>query len=251
MYNVAMKRKYEIAVISRGAFARTVRIYAPKKADRAVIMHDGQNVFCDAEATYGKSMKAIETLKSCGVKNTAVIGVDAGPAREEFYMPFPAETGEKRGGKCALYCEYLSKTLLPYLDKRFGFKKYAMFGSSCGALATMYYASLGDERFKAYAMLSTPLFSADNAHANFLSSAKFDSRAYYVVYAGGNEQVALPDSDAQNVSQAFVDDAFALTNALRKSGATDVTTTINGPAVHDETAWIPLEREFFKRFGEI
>ena len=71
-----MKRKYEIAVISKNGYARTVRIYAPKSADRAIIMHDGKNVFYDEDAVYKKSWRALDALKSAGVKNTAIIGVD-------------------------------------------------------------------------------------------------------------------------------------------------------------------------------
>ena len=88
-----MKRKYEIAVLSKGAYARTVRLYVPQKADRAIIMHDGQNVFYDEDAAYKKSWRAIDALKAAGVKNTAIIGIDSvGATRYDDYLPFPTSS---------------------------------------------------------------------------------------------------------------------------------------------------------------
>lgn len=57
------KRDYEIVVLSKGAFARTVRVFSPKKADRAILMHDGQNAFRDGDAAYYMSWRALDALK--------------------------------------------------------------------------------------------------------------------------------------------------------------------------------------------
>lgn len=253
-----MKRKYEIAVISKGSFARTVRIYSPKNADRAIIMHDGQNVFYDEDAAYKKSWRALDVLKECGIKNTAIIGVDSiGATRFDDYMPYPFDLSDyglqKGGGKANIYADYLEQTIVPYLDKRFGYKFYGMLGSSAGAAATLCFAERKNSKFKAYGFFSIPLFMCKKDYDGFFSSATFDTSASYYIYAGGCETVGnIADNRMQTeVSQMFVDDAVTLTNALRTAGVKNLRLQIDNPSVHDEVCWRAPERTFFEAFAEI
>ncbi len=251
-----MKRKYEIVVLSKGPFARTLRIYAPKKADRAIVMHDGQNVFYDSDAAYGKSWRALDILKACAIKNTAIVGIDSTATREDDYLPFPIEFDDpnkpKTGGKADAYMEFLEKTVIPYLDKRFSFKFYGMLGSSAGALATLHFAKRKNERFKAYGMYSTPLFVSPVAFDGYLKSASFDPDAFYHVYSGGNETTGeTPSELADKETQLFVDDVFTLTNALRKGGAKNIRLDMINSAVHDETSWRVQETLFFSEFAAL
>lgn len=250
-----MKRKYEIAVLSKGGFARTVRIFAPKKADRAIIMHDGQNVFYDRDATFKKSWRALDVLKELGIKNTAIIGIDSTPTREYDYLPFPSELERydipQMGGGADAYMEYLETIILPYLDKRFGFKKYAMLGSSAGALATLYFAARRNHKVTAYGLFSTPLFVSAAAFKQFFDSASFDSNALYHVYCGGNEGTLKGEELKALESDLYVQDAFTLTQALRKSKAQAIHVDIINTATHDEINWRTPERKFFKLFAEL
>ncbi len=250
-----MKRPYEVVILSRGDFARTVRIYAPKKADRAIIMHDGQNVFRDCDASYGKSWRAIDIMKETGAKNTAVIGIDSVDAtRMDDYLPFPSELDKYGvkigGGKANIYSDYLENTVLPYLDKRFGFAFYGMLGSSAGALATIDFAARKNSRFKAYGMFSTPIFVSPAAYGKFFNSATFDAAAAYYVYVGGSESEDAGEFSSL-VPQAYVDSAFLVTNMLRKSGATNIDLMLKNTAVHDEVHWRVPEKEFFEIFSKL
>ena len=251
-----MKRKYEIAVLSKGGFARTVRIYAPKKADRAIIMHDGQNVFYDSDATFKKSWRALEILNSLGIKNTAVIGIDSTPTRDYDYMPFPTELDKygipQTGGGADAYMEYLDTIILPYLNKRFGFKQYAMLGSSAGALATLYFAARKNPLVKAYGLFSTPLFVSPAAFNKFFESATFDDGALYHVYCGGNEGTGEISEELKSLeSDMYVQDAFTVTQALRNSNVQTIHVDIINTASHDEVNWRTPARKFFKLFSEL
>lgn len=250
-----MKRKYEIAVLSKGGFARTVRIYAPKSADRAIIMHDGQNVFYDEDATYKKSWRALDALKAENIKNTAIIGIDSTATREYDYMPFPSELSDygmpTTGGKADAYMEYLEEIIIPYLDKRFGFKFYGMLGSSNGGLATLYFAARKNPRVRAYGMFSTPLFVSPAAFNKFFESATFDSTAYYKIYTGGSEVTTDKPELMSIEQQMFVTDSYTLTDELRKSGVKNLDLTVTNTAIHDELAWRVPEQDFFKKFSQI
>lgn len=249
-----MKRKYEIAVISKDGFARSVRIFAPKKADRAIIMHDGQNVFREEDAVYKKSWRACDLLKKLGIKNVAVIGVDCAPTREFDYMPFPSELtdrGVNCGGRADAYMDYIENMLVPYLDKRFGFKSYAMLGSSAGGAATLYFASRCNPRFSVYGMYSTPLFVSSHAYTEFFKTATFPKEAAYFVYAGGSERTASDKNLADLEPDLFVSDAYKVTDAVRKSGAKDVFLTVINSGLHDETAWREVFPQLLSYFSNL
>lgn len=250
-----MKRKYEIAVLSKGGFARTVRIYAPKHADRAIIMHDGQNVFYDEDATYKKSWRALDVLKAESINNTAIIGIDSVKTRDFDYMPFPSELDKygipTKGGKADAYMAYLNDIIIPYLDKRFGFKFYGMLGSSNGALATLYFAAKKHQRIKAYGLFSTPLFASPAAFGKFFDEVSFDKNAYYKVYTGGSEVTTDKPELMELEQQMFVTDSYTLTDVLRKNGVTDLDLTVTNTAGHDEIAWRAPEQEFFKKFSKM
>ena len=248
-----MKRKYEIAVLSKGDYARNVRIYAPKGADRAVIMHDGQNVFYDDEAAYKKSWRVLDILKRCGAKNTAVIGIDCTDTRIDDYLPFPIEFEQyglpKGGGKTDIYCDYIYSTVLPYLEKRFNFKHYAMLGSSAGSTATLYYAARKDPRIKAYGLFSPPLFLCPAAFDKFLNETEYDSSALYFVYCGGSE-TADAGEYSKLVPDLYIDSTYALIKSLRRGGAKSVRVRLENEAVHDEISWRKPELEFYDDFSK-
>ncbi|MDE6293291.1 MAG: hypothetical protein K2L88_01560 [Clostridiales bacterium] len=253
-----MKRKYEIAVLSKGGFARTLRIYAPKSADRAIIMHDGQNVFYDDDATYKKSWRALDVLKAAGIKNTAIIGIDSTNVTRSYdYLPFPPETAATYGiklvgGNADVYMDYIEQIVLPYLDKRFGFKFYGMLGSSAGGLATLYFASRKNAKLKAYGMFSTPLFVSPEAFGKFFETASFDKDAYYKIYTGGSEHTGeVPPELKDKEAQLFVTDSYSITDALRRSGVKNLDLTVVNTAGHDELAWREPEKDFFKVFSKM
>ncbi|MCH5158013.1 MAG: hypothetical protein J1F33_02330 [Clostridiales bacterium] len=247
-----MKRKYEIAVLSMGDYARTLRIYAPKSADRAIIMHDGQNVFYDEDAAYKKSWRTLDLIKECGAKNTAIIGIDCTETRLDDYLPFPIELeqfGKKAGGNTDVYCDYISSTVFPYLEKRFNFKHYAMLGSSAGSTATLYYAAKKDPKIKAYGLFSPPLFLCPSAFDKFLNETKFDSAASYYVYVGGKE-TADAGEYSKLIPDLYVDAAHILVKGLRRGGATSIRARLENDAVHDEVYWRKPALEFISDFSK-
>lgn len=251
-------RKYEIVVLSKGGYARTVRIYAPKNADRAVIMHDGQNVFYDEDASFKKSWRALDALKECGIKNTAIVGIDSVAAtRDDDYMPFPTELTRYgvpvTGGKANIYADFIEQTVIPYLDKRFGFGIYGMLGSSAGALISLYFAARGNARVKAYGLFSTPLFVSPAAFSDFLDKTTFNRADMFRVYCGGSETSGEYDDPeiTKAIPQLFVDDAFTVTNVLRKNGVENLFLSMENTSVHDETCWRKPEKAFLKAFSAL
>lgn len=245
-------RKYEVVVLSMGAFARTLRIYSPKNADRAIIMHDGQNAFYDSDASFGKSWRMLDCLKSQNIKNTAIIGIDSTPTRDYDYMPFPSELEEygmkTMGGGAKLYADFIDSIVIPYLNNRFGFKRYAMLGSSAGALITLYFAARQNTQVSAYGTFSTPLFVSPKAFNDFFINSSFSPESYYQIYTGGNEctdEINHPEL----MKDMFVSDACVLIQQLRKHGCKNVSLSIDANGTHEEPCWRESAARFAKMFA--
>lgn len=235
-------RKYEIVVLSKGAYARTVRIYSNKHADRAVVFHDGKSVF---EGDGG--LHAIELVRSVKAKNVAVVAIDC--VSTDDYIPFAVENDDAHaGGKTDEYRDFILQTLIPYLDRRFKFDFYAMAGIGLSAAATLYIAASKSERLRAYGLFSTPLFFCPRAFDEFLSGASFDKSALYSVYTGGSER---PDGLPEQISQAFVSDSFKTVNALRLSGVKDLTFSLDNLGTYDNSSRLPHIKKFITDFNSL
>ncbi len=231
-----MKRNHEIVVLSKGAYARTLRIYSPKKATRAIITHDGISAF-ERDGIF-------DLLKRCA-KNTAFVAIDAAPSRLDDYFPFRTENPNYSetafGGNAERYRDYFFGTVLPYLDKRFGYAEYAMLGYGAGAAATLYFAAAehAHPHVTAYGILCAPLFVAPESFSEFLNGAKFADARYYVYSDKSNfreQTITAPDA-------LYSASAVSIAAALQRCGVRRVSLEINNVAPDRPDA--PLLPHFF------
>lgn len=212
-----MKRKYEIAVISKGDFAKTIRIYNAKKADTAIIALDCQSFFT------GDAAKTV--FSACKRKKLALIGVDGSDGKFYEFLPFESENTVNGlppcGGGADALADYLTTALVPYLDKRFGFKRFAVFGRSLSSAAALYTAQKGSGLIFAYGLSDAPLFISPSAFDKLLKSSKPDSARYYI-YCTANAEY-LPENIPQ---KAYAASAVAIAAALADNDIQNITLDI-------------------------
>jgi enterochelin esterase-like enzyme len=149
---------------------RAVHVYVPASFEEnpsapypLVLMHDGQNIFSDQRATYGRSWRAgpiMDALIDQGkIPEAILVAVDFVDRFYE-YTPshdpsFPERTG---GGR--RYVEFLVKELLPKLRQTLGARlkdgpdAMVMIGSSLGALISLLAAELYPDVFRRVAAMS-------------------------------------------------------------------------------------------------
>ena len=140
-----INENFEIPQLGR---QRRVWIYLPadyqssKNKYPVIYMHDGQNLFDDYTASFGKWGVDDILDKLPAQKQCIVVGIDHGGSyRLAEYDPFDSKYGSGQGKE---YVDFLVKTLKPYIDNHYRTKPDArhttVAGSSLGGLISMYAA---------------------------------------------------------------------------------------------------------------
>lgn len=113
-----------------------------------ILMHDGQNLFEDEEAAYGRSWRLLSQIHDEQFPKVRVIGISNNQkdhGRLDEYSPFKcsdefginAGFGLDVGGKGDLYLDWIFQKLLPELKKHIKFTDVYMGGSSMGGYISL------------------------------------------------------------------------------------------------------------------
>ena len=156
-----------------GEHTRKAYVYLPAsyKKDRlarypVMYMFDGHNIFCDEDATYGKSWGMEKFMDETG-KELIIVGVECnheGNSRLQEYSPinFENATLGKVKAKGSVYMNWLVNTLKPYIDSEYRTlpdrKNTIIAGSSMGGLMALYGATVYNHIFQRAACLSPSLW---------------------------------------------------------------------------------------------
>lgn len=129
---------------------RTLRIYLPpsygsdtRRRYPVLYMHDGQNLFDAATASYGTEWNIDEVadrlVRQGDMEEVIVVGIDNTADRIAEYTP--CCDPKHGGGKLNAYADFVAKTVKPWVDKQYrtkpGRQHTAVMGSSLGGLASI------------------------------------------------------------------------------------------------------------------
>ena len=179
------KRLVTIPQLS-GEMKRRVYLYLPdsyqKEPDKrypVLYMFDGHNVFFDADATYGKSWGMRDYMRK-SKKQLIIVAVECnheGNSRLQEYSPYNFDA-PKLGpikGRGAVYMNWLTKTLKPYIDSNFRTlpdrDNTLIAGSSMGGLMALYGVCAYNHVFSRAACLSPSLWVDANQAMHMISKA--------------------------------------------------------------------------------
>jgi predicted alpha/beta superfamily hydrolase len=169
-----------------GEMKRRVYLYLPdsyqKEPDKrypVLYMFDGHNVFFDADATYGKSWGMRDYMRK-SKKQLIIVAVECdheGNSRLQEYSPYNFDA-PKLGpirGKGAVYMNWLTKTLKPYIDSNFRTlpdrDNTLIAGSSMGGLMALYGVCAYNQVFCRAACLSPSLWVDANQAMQMIAKA--------------------------------------------------------------------------------
>jgi predicted alpha/beta superfamily hydrolase len=231
---------------------RTAYVYLPvgyEKEERrypVIYMFDGHNLFCDEEATFGKSWGLSDYLDktSTPLIVAAVECNHKGNSRLSEYSPVSFTFhGEKIVGKGKKYMDWLTGTFKPFIDEHYltlpDRANTYIGGSSMGGLMTLYALANYNSYFSKGAALSPSLWVEGENLPAFMARGKYGKDSVlYMDY--GSKEFANHSPQRQ---------AFCKAYTLLVEKGVFVTARVVPFGVHSESSWeaqIPL---FLKVFG--
>lgn len=172
---------------------KTIRVYltesmlSSKSRHPVLYMHDGQNLFDDATASFGVSWHVKEALRETiheGVMPWIVVGIDSeSEDRWDEYAPYPCDAfamsvKQKKipeGGKATAYVDFLVQTLKPWIDEQYPTlpDETAIAGSSMGGLVSVYGAIRHPSVFRQVGAFSPAWWFHAESSREMLEAAAF------------------------------------------------------------------------------
>lgn len=195
---------------------RKIWLYLPNDYNSAtnknypvIYMHDGQNLF-DQNTSFSGEWKVDETLaalQSQGKQGVIIVGIEnGGSERLNEYSPWV--NSKYGGGQGDEYIEFIKNTLKPYIDSNFRTKKDAentgLFGSSMGALISIYGAAKYPETFGKVGVFSPSVWFAKAEVLNFIKSKNFKKTPLRLYFLAGTNESPTMVKDMKSVRKVFL-----------------------------------------------
>lgn len=183
---------------------RFISVYTPAgykengKSYPVLYMHDGQNVFHDADAIGGASLGLEEYLDDRRLE-VIVVAIDQNSAeRKNEYCPwvngqysrkFLAEGSTGFGGNGELYMKYIAEKLKPLIDKKYRTieNHTAMAGISMGGLISAYAACRYPQTFSDIRIFSSAFYANQEEMENLLKTADLSGINSFYMDCGTDE----------------------------------------------------------------
>ncbi|MDO4198691.1 MAG: alpha/beta hydrolase-fold protein [Erysipelotrichaceae bacterium] len=194
--------RLEITIEPLSDELRNLTVYVPDKEGKrrkrypVLYMMDGQNIFFDDEATYGKSWGMFDYLSEHHIP-LIVVGIDSSRNPDNTrlceYSPYSYNDFKfgKVKGKGKEMVEWIIDELKPYIDKKYPTKKdrhnTMIGGSSMGGLISYYALLKHNDVFSKAACLSPSLWVNNKKLVALAKKVKIDpDTAMYLDY--GSEE---------------------------------------------------------------
>jgi predicted alpha/beta superfamily hydrolase len=222
---------------------RRIWIYLPadyqnsRKYYPVLYMHDGQNLF-DEYTAYSGEWGIDETLDEIHGA-CIVVGIDNSSTRRlnEYNVNTSNRFGQGEGRQ---YLEFITKTLKPYIDKKFRTlstrQSTFMAGSSMGGLISLYAGLYYPHVFGGLGIFSPAFSVAQSLPVQTLQSMKKAGRQQqkYFFYAGGAE------------SESMVRDMLNIFQIVHRYNKGAMKAVIRSEGEHNEARWRLEFKEFYK-----
>lgn len=227
---------------------RTVRVYLPVGYDDAtdaypvLYMHDGQNLYRDADASFGTSWSIADHLDQTA-RGLIVVGIDCcqeGFGRLNEYSPWVNPTvgqellgvNEPFGGEGGAYIDWIVRELKPLIDRKYRTitDDTAMAGSSMGGLISTYAACVYPKVFRRVAAVSSAYWFSQTELETLIRQSDLSAVERFYMDVGTCE------GDSAEGRARYVNSSQAVYELL-KTKAQQVRFTIAEGAQHNEAAW--------------
>ena len=236
---------------------RSVFVYLPtnyensKKSYPVIYMFDGQNLFFDEMATYGKSWGMKDFLDNYW-KDIIVVGVDCnhtGNSRLDEYSPFPFTSThyEVKDALGDISAKWFVEYLKPYIDSNYRTlkdrKNTCVAGSSMGGLMSLYCIVKYNHIFSKAACLSPSLLFMFDEMFDLVKTSSLDKNTKIYMDFGTREL------RYKNKLTHAMHILFDLNHELQNKGINCYPNLIQH-GEHNEATWERVIPRFMKYFFE-
>lgn len=246
--------RFKITIDCLSDEERYLTIYVPDGYEDnsrfpVLYMFDGQNIFFDNEATYGKSWGMYDYLTSHDVP-LIVVGIDSSRNHDNTrlceYSPYDCEDW-KFGhiqGRAKKHVRWIVEVLKPYIDDNYPTypDRYNTFigGSSMGGLISYFATLTYNDVFSCAACLSPSLWANTPKLLNLTKRAKLDpDTTFYMDY--GSEET-------KGKGFKIANDSFWQCIEVLKNKCINLSINVVQGAHHNEESWEKRVPTFIKLF---
>ncbi len=236
---------------SKGVLIWTPDGYDPKSSEKnaVIYMTDGHNLFDPNMTSQGcwAVAESIDAMMSQSDNKTIVVGIENMDGwRDDELTPnlgTPTDPGYE-DGHGAYFCDFLMKTVIPYVEKNYNVytdrDHTAICGSSSGGIESFYIAMEHPEKFGTVGALS-PAFELfdSNTWKKYLKEKDFSAGYPFVyLYCGGGDELE------KWLRSGFDEMPENLTSVGYP--AESIYSAYNEKAVHNELYWRIVFPDFLK-----
>ena len=166
-------------------------------------MHDGQNLFDNNLAYFGKSWGIMETYEdNPNLPEIVIVGIDSTDTRTEELVPFRFKDYHDKklqGGNSDNYYAFITQSIKPFIDKRFRTLKSAkntgIMGSSYGGVSSTYAALKYSKFFTRFGCVSNAYYPVQNELENLIRNSSLTTCKKFYMDIGTKES---DDDDLYN-----------------------------------------------------
>ncbi|MCO4783491.1 MAG: esterase [Candidatus Cloacimonetes bacterium] len=240
--NFQFLRKFESKFLNN---FRNIIVYLPpsyksdsKKHYPVLYMNDGNNLFDANTAFMGREWEVDNTTQELISKNLIeeiiIVGIYNTMGRLEEYTP--TKSKQHGGGKANLYLDFISKELMPVIEKEFrvktGPENTGLMGSSLGGLVSLYAGFEYSQYFGKVGVISPSLWWDDKyMFREYIPKQKKNSTKIWM------DMGTKEGMDSKGVSHALLD-TQNMNKLLKEKGYDqDLFYFEHQDAAHDEYAW--------------
>ncbi len=234
LYSKELKRELRMYVSLPKSYYTTDKYYP------VLYMCDGQNLFDDFQAKYGKSWGILEAYETNpDLPELIIVGIESNDDRSDELVPFKfkfEEDGKVWGGKTDNFLDFIVENLKPVINKRYRTfkspKNTGIMGSSFGGVCSTYAALKYSEHFTRFGCVSNAYFPIQNEMVEL--SKKSDLSKIKKIYL----DVGTKESDNVEHVKLYLDSNQEIYDILRpRLDSENIKFEIIEGAIHNESAW--------------
>jgi predicted alpha/beta superfamily hydrolase len=241
MIQTYLKQTYFVKELGRDVEITILSNAKSKQACPLIIMNDGQNLFEDQFAAYGRSWRLFDLFeKNDQLPLMRIVGVSnnqIGHGRLNEYSPFICsnEFGTHAGfgivgGKGDDYVDWLSHQLIPMISKKYPSTEIYLGGSSMGGFISLYAGLKYPNIYKGIFGLSNAWWFAFKPMMNMIKN--FEGTLPNIYLDTGSHE-----SRNRKLKKLYVDLHHEIVQAIQVKQPSKFTHQVIEKGLHNEEAW--------------